>query len=170
MNTLDVRESTPDDASAIDALYPAAFPDEDLLPLVRALLADPDVVLSLVATVDGELAGHCLFTRCAVGDTQAALLGPLAVAPARQRQGAGSALVNRGLERLQNGGVSIVLVLGDPHYYSRFGFAADARVEPPFPLPAEWREAWQSVTTAAPAPAGKLAVPAPWQQPDLWLP
>ena len=170
----EIRESLPGDRAAIESLYPAAFPDEDLLPLLRALLQEPAGVLSLVATVDAAIAGHVLFTNCGIaGTTEAlALLGPLAVATARQRQGVGSALVRTGLQRLEDAGVAQVCVLGDPGYYGRFGFAPEEAVAPPCPLPGEWRAAWQSITLshAEPSRPGTLTVPPPWQQPALWGP
>lgn len=171
---LEIRESGPSDVAPIEKLYPAAFPDEDLLPVVRALLKEAPAVLSLVAIADNMLAGHVIFTPCAIGgrDDKVALLAPLAVAPARQRQGVGSAIVNAGLQRLENAGVAHVFVLGDPAYYGRFGFAPDDSVAPPYPLPEEWRSAWQSLSLRSDAPplSGKLFVPQPWRQQALWGP
>lgn len=166
-----LRPARPEDVAAIERLYRAAFPDEDLVPLVRALLpAAP--VLTLVAESDDALVGHIAFTRCGVGEgaNDVALLGPLAVAPARQRQGIGGALMRDGLARLGNAGVGHVVVLGDPAYYGRFGFAREDRLMPPYPLPAEWGAAWQSLRLggSAPTPAATLWVPAPWRQPALW--
>lgn len=95
----EIRESVPDDVTAIENLYPAAFRDEDLLPLVRALLREEPPVPSLIGILDGALVGHVIFTACGiVGGTDAvALLRPLAVAPARHRRGIGSAIVRAGL-------------------------------------------------------------------------
>lgn len=153
-------------------MYPLAFPEEDLVPLVRGLLADPGVVMSLVATIKGEIAGHVAFATCAVEGTNlaASLLGPLAVAPDYQRRGIGSALVHKGLEKL--GDVDVVFVLGDPAYYARLGFRQDSQVQPPYPLPAEWYVAWQSqyLGAATSAATGKLAVPSQWLDPALWAP
>ena len=171
---IEVRESTSGDLAAIELLYPAAFPDEDLLPLVRDLLLETPAALSLVAMTGSQLAGHVVFTRCALdgSNDNAALLGPLAVAPPRQRQGIGSAIVRSGVRRLEDTGVSHLYVLGDPAYYGRLGFLPESRVTPPYPLPAEWRDAWQSMSRggAAPPPAGKLPLPRPWLQPALWAP
>jgi putative acetyltransferase len=74
---LTIRPSTPADTPALEALYAAAFPDEDLVPLVRALLAEPSGVISLVAEQGGVVAGHVAFTLCRVEgqDERAALLG-----------------------------------------------------------------------------------------------
>lgn len=169
-----VRENRPDDAAAFERLYAEAFPDEDLLPLVRALLNEGPAVLSLVALAGGTPAGHVAFTSCGVeGSAQKhALLAPLAVMPTRQRQGIGSTLVREGLPRLKADGAAQVHVLGDPAYYGRFGFAPDEDVAPPYPLPPEWREAWQALRLRddLPPARGTLTVPPPWRQAALWAP
>ena len=174
IDDLTFRDNTPADLPAIEALYPRAFPDEDLLPLLRRLLADGDNVISLLATRAEQLAGHIAFTVCTVDGApdSVALLGPLAVAPEMQRQGIGSALIRRGLDRLGTLPVSQVNVLGDPAYYGRFGFQQDDQLNPPYDLPKAWRPAWQvmplGVRTAT--VSGTLAVTAPWQDPALWGP
>jgi len=153
------------------ALYAGAFPQEDLLPLLRALAGREDV-LALLARLGLDLVGHVAFTRCGVAGRPGgiALLGPLAVAPDRQRRGIGGALVREGLRRLSAQGVVRVQVLGDPAYCARFGFRPDAAVAPPYALPEAWRTAWQALGLrdgAAPF-AGVLEVPAPWRRPSLW--
>lgn len=171
---IDIRETGPDDLAALEALYPAAFPAEDLLPLVRDLLKEGAAVLSLAAVAGARPVAHVAFTTCGLtgGSDKAALLAPLAVAPDRQGRGIGSALVRAGLRRLARAGVAHVFVLGDPAYYGRFGFVPEHRVAPPYPLPAAWREAWQSLALdgAQAPPAGKLTVPRPWRDPKLWAP
>jgi len=168
---LEIRESVPADWGAIESFYPEVFPDEDLLPVVRDLLQDTAIRLSLVGVIDSRIVGHVIFTRCSVAnDSNAALLGPLAVAPAWQRQGIGRAIVHAGLRRLEDMGMSLVCVLGDPNYYSRLGFSPESLVEPPYRLPAEWDGAWQSqrlgkITNPY---SGKLSVPRQWLQPALW--
>ena len=169
-----IRESYHGDVNGIEALYPEAFPEEELLPVVRDLLADTAAVTSLVATIDNRVVGHVIFSTCGVTDSRvkASLLGPLGVTPSRQKQGIGSALVRAGLQRLRDAGVGLVCVLGDPGYYSRFGFVPEADVAPPYPLPAEWVGAWQSCRLGddrTPC-AGTLVVPDQWLKPDLWLP
>ncbi len=170
----EIRVSNSDDIDAIVSMYPLAFPDEDLVPVVRKLLADPEVAMSLVATVDDQIVGHVIFTTCAVegSNLRASLLAPLAVTPDFQRQGIGSAIVNAGLQQLRDIGVGAVFVLGDPAYYSRLGFRPDSQVQPPYPLPAEWYSAWQSqyLGDATPTASGKLAVPSHWLDPALWAP
>lgn len=174
MAEIEIRESLRGDRPAIEALYPEVFPQEDLLPLIRALLNQDEAVLSLVAFRGDTLVGHVAFTVCGVEGSSArvALLGPLAVAPAAQQQGIGSAIVRAGFKRLAAVEVSRVLVLGDPAYYERFGFTPEMRIAPPYALPEEWRRAWQSLSLAAAIPpeAGTLSVPGPWRDPALWRP
>lgn len=170
---IEVRESTAADRDAIAQLYRDAFPEEDLQPLVTALLDAADLaVLSLVAVTDDGIAGHVLFTPCSLGGSEAgvALLGPLAVAPEQQRRGVGKALVHAGLERLRTAGVGHVFVLGDPDYYGRLGFETEEEVVPPYPLADAWQSAWQSVRLhddVTPA-RSMLHVPGPWQHAELW--
>jgi len=172
--TVDIRESATHDLTEIELLYPLAFPDEDLLPLVRDLLPDTLNVLSLVATIGSQLAGHVVFTRSRIAeqDESAALLGPLAVSPIFQRQGVGGALIRAGLRRLEHENVDRVFVLGDPAYYGRFGFQPGAAAMPPCPLPAEWQNAWQSLSLTGSdlSRPGRLNLPDQWLQPSLWLP
>jgi len=170
-----VRVSTQRDVGEIVSLYPLAFPDEDLVPLVHALLNESSAALSLVALLEKQIAGHAVFTQCAIEgrDTRVALLGPIAVAPAFQRRGVGSALIRAGFKILADAGVGHVCVLGDPGYYGRLGFAPDSAIDPPIPLPPAYEGAWQSRTlgeVAASPVSGKLLVPPPWRQRSLWVP
>ena len=100
---LRIRESVQSDAAAIEKLYPDAFPDEDLLPLVKELLREEAVSLSLVAIVDQAFVGHALFTTCSIdGSTdKVALLGPLAVASDWRWRGIGGELIRKGLQLLK---------------------------------------------------------------------
>lgn len=172
LGDLQIRESEARDRPAMDALYGDAFPDENLLPLLNDLLREPTGVLSLVGVRGATVVGHVMFTACGIegSDARAALLGPLGVATAVQRQGVGSALVRDGLRRLQGDGIACVCVLGDPNYYARFGFEPEAGVLPPYELPAEWQGVWRSLRLGLEArvPRGKLVPPAPWMQPELW--
>ena len=170
----DIRESLPTDREALEDLYPAAFPDEDLIPLLRDLLSEEDGVFSFVAISNGVLVGHIVFTMCGIAGRgeQVGLLGPLAVHPDVQRQGIGSALIQEGLSRLKSEGAAQVQVLGDPAYYGRFGFQPDGNVAPPYDLPREWQTAWQSLSLQGTKHgfSGTLSVPKPWRQPALWAP
>lgn len=169
-----ILHSDASDGEDIEALYRTAFPDEDLVPVVRQLLSGNDAVLSLVAREGDNLVGHILFTMCSIveSDEEVALLAPLVVHPRVHRSGIGSALIKAGLDRLKKNGVALVLVLGDPAYYNRSGFKTETGVKPPYQLPAEWTGAWQSqrLNASGEPVEGKLLVPPPWQAEALWLP
>ncbi|MEO1282870.1 MAG: N-acetyltransferase [Pseudomonadota bacterium] len=174
VDDIGIRPSTPNDFSDLVQLYPAAFPCEDLLPLVMDLLQGENSVISRVALNGSDLVGHIAFTPCHVGEdsVKTALLAPLAVEPAWQRKGVGSALMRAGLQELKDDGFAGVFVLGDPTYYVRFGFRPEYDVKPPYALPAEWREAWQCqrLGDAGAAPRGELSLPDVWLRPELWMP
>ena len=172
ISKLEIRESRPSDVAGIEQLYVDAFPDEDLLPLVRELQDFGQSVISLVGIREKVIVGHISFTFCQVegGKSKVALLGPLAVTPPLHKQGIGSTLVQMGFKHLENSKIGYVFVLGDPAYYSRFGFKAEDKVVTPYPLPTEWQGAWQSIRLCdAETPhEGKLSVPEPWRQIALW--
>ena len=103
----------------------ATFPTSDEARLVARLREDGDAALSLVAVEAEEVVGHVLFSRlCAPAGGLA--LAPLAVRAHRRRRGIGARLVEAGLERAKREGWRAVIVLGDPAYYSRFGFRPEA--------------------------------------------
>ncbi|MFF8382717.1 GNAT family N-acetyltransferase [Streptomyces kanasensis] len=135
------RPETDADRAAVHAVNAAAFPTPAEADLVDALRADPDAWLpglSYVAEApDGSVAAYALITRCRVGDAPAAALAPVAVAPAHQRRGAGEAVVRAVLEAARLRGERLVLVLGHPEYYPRFGFAPASRygIRPSFDVP-----------------------------------
>lgn len=134
--TLAIREETPADFPAIRAVNEAAFAGAQEADLVDALRRDGDLLLSLVAE-DGGVIGHVACSRMHVEGDPAVALAPVAVLPARQSRGAGTALIEDGLQRLRQSGETLVFVLGAPAYYGRFGFAATpaARFETPYPGP-----------------------------------
>jgi len=130
-----IRYATAHDHGAIAGVIEAAFSRPDEARLVERLRADEDAMFELVAEADGAVVGHILFSRLwADRDDLYAALAPLAVKPGLQRTGLGSALVRAGLASAPQFGAVGVLVLGEPGYYGRFGFAAQtaAQVEAPF--------------------------------------
>ncbi|CAM06210.1 GNAT family N-acetyltransferase [Saccharopolyspora spinosporotrichia] len=119
------RPETAADIAAIRAVNLAAFPTALEADLVDALRAGPawiDGLSIVVETAAGEIAGHVLLTRSHVDGSPALTLGPCAVLPRHQRAGAGSAGISAGLDAARAMGENLVLVLGHPDYYPRFGF------------------------------------------------
>jgi putative acetyltransferase len=124
---INIRAETAADLDAIRHVNRLAFGQDDEARLVDALREGGFVRLSLVAEQDGQVVGHILFSDLPIitdaGFVPALALAPMAVLPAFQRQGIGSALVRRGLEVCLEQGHRIVVVLGHPHFYPRFGFS-----------------------------------------------
>lgn len=138
-----IREERPSDREAIRRVHGAAFGGDEEGRLVDDLRAGGLVVASIVAEEAGAVVGHILFSELPVdvegpGNLRVVSLAPLAVVPDRQRRGIGSALVRDGLKRCREKGVDVVIVLGHPEYYPRFGFSAGkaARLRAPFSGPA----------------------------------
>lgn len=135
--TLVVRPEMPEDNKAIRAVHIAAFPTAAEADLVARLNEDFDSEISLVAEQAGEVVGHVMLSRMSVsGDGRAfrALgLGPLAVRPGMQGGGVGSELIRASLAVAGALGEELVFVLGEPEYYARFGFSAEAAA--PFDSP-----------------------------------
>ncbi|MGW1868261.1 GNAT family N-acetyltransferase [Streptomyces mauvecolor] len=155
------------DRAAVRAVNLAAFPTADEADLVDALRDDPAWIpgLSMVAEApDGTVVGHALLTRCRVGDAPALALAPVAVAPECQRTGAGSAAVRAALDAARELGEDLVLVLGHPDYYPRFGFtpASGLGIRAPFDVPDEAMMALRLRPDGPPAPTGVISYPAPF--------
>ncbi|MFE0648151.1 GNAT family N-acetyltransferase [Streptomyces sp. NPDC059534] len=164
------RTETAGDAAAIRRVVSTAFgseaePSATEADLVDALRRDPDAWLpglSFVAEApDGTVAAHALITRCRVGGAPAAALAPVSVAPAYQRTGAGQAVVRAALDAARLRGEPLVLVLGHPEYYPRFGFvrASEYGIKPGFEAPDETMMALV-LDGSVPVPAGTLVYPA----------
>lgn len=127
--TGDVRPEAPADYTGVYELNVAAFGSTVEARLVDVLRDQARPVVSLVAEEDGVLAGQIMFTPVSLQGFERLIMGlaPMAVAPARQRRGIGSALVRAGLERCKELGAAAVVVLGHPDLYPRFGFAPAER-------------------------------------------
>ncbi|MET9607713.1 bifunctional class I SAM-dependent methyltransferase/N-acetyltransferase [Streptomyces sp. NPDC006512] len=161
-----VRPETPADAAAVRAVNLAAFGTPLEADLVDALRADGSWLpgLSYVAGApDGSVAAHALLTRCTVDGAPALALAPVAADPAVQRSGAGSAVVRALLAAARERGESLVLVLGHPAYYPRFGFVPASRfgIRAPFEVPDAAMMALV-LDDRVPVPAGTIAYPAPF--------
>jgi putative acetyltransferase len=133
-----VRPEIEQDHNAVRLVNRLAFGQDAEARLVDALRDGGYSRVSLVAEQDGQVVGHILFSDQSIvtdsGTVAALALAPMAVLPAFQRQGIGSALVRRGLEVCRDRGHRIVVVLGHADFYPRFGFspALAARLESPY--------------------------------------
>jgi len=165
-----IRPETPDDYTAIREVNTLAFGREVEARLVENLRRLPDFIpeLSLVGIEAGQVVGHILFSPLVIetqeGAVQAVALATLAVRPEFQNQGIGSELVRDGLERCRNLRHRIVVVVGHPAYYPRFGFspARERGLEAPFPVPDEAFLALELVPGALDGVAGVVRYPPPF--------
>jgi len=168
-----IRRETPADADAIRAVHTVAFAGSgtpDQMPveagLVDALRADDGWLpaLSLVALdSDRAIVGHVVCTRGRVGSTPALGLGPLGVRPGLQRRGIGLALMHAVLGAADALDEPLVVLLGHPDYYPRFGFrpAAEYGITPSV---ADWAPYFQvrTLTTYASSMRGPFSYAKPF--------
>jgi putative acetyltransferase len=127
-----IRHENEGDADAIHALTAAAFQgkpysDGTEAQVVDGLRAAGALTISLVAEDYDEIVGHVAFSPVTIGGRPGKWygLGPVSVIPARQRRRIGTALIETGLAQLRDLGADGCVLLGDPAYYSRFGFVSD---------------------------------------------
>ena len=140
MTDVNIRHERPDDERAVHDVNASAFEQALEADLVDTLRRENLVLCSLVAERDATIVGHILFTPVTVdGDSRvrAAGLAPMAVDPGWQRCGIGTALVETGLDACARLGIEIVVVLGHPEFYPRFGFQPASRfgLRCEFPVP-----------------------------------
>ena len=126
-----IRRERPEDAEAIGALTAVAFEghpysDGSEPKIIERLRRLGQLSLSLVAEDEGQIVGHVAFSPATLSGGEGGWygVGPISVAPSRQRGGIGSALIREGLTILKGVGAQGFALAGDPAYYRRFGFAA----------------------------------------------
>jgi putative acetyltransferase len=135
-----IRNETEQDFDSIDTVILAASEEPELPPLVRQLRIDGEALVGLVAELNSRIVGHVMMSRLFLETTDrsivAVALAPLMVEPGYQRRGIGIDLTQQALHVCRQLEERIVLVLGHPTYYPRFGFSAELAqdLEIPFPL------------------------------------
>jgi putative acetyltransferase len=142
-----IRPEADHDQSAIRSVHQMAFEGHAEANLVDALRDDGFAEISIVAEMDGEIVGHILFSPVAIvtkaGTVEALSLAPTAVMPMFQRKGIGTRLVEAGLNVCRERGHRVVVVLGHPEFYPRFGFSAE--LARPLESPFGGGEAWMAL-------------------------
>jgi putative acetyltransferase len=129
---MQIRSERPGDGEAISNVITAAFLEAEHsggneAQIVEGLRRDESLSVSLVAIENDIIVGHVAFSPVTIDGRGEGWfgLGPVSVVPNRQRHGIGSALIEAGLVRIREQGAKGCVVLGDPAYYCRFGFATD---------------------------------------------
>lgn len=129
MLNLILRNEQDQDVDAIFKLTESAFKNAEHTDhteqfIVNALRKAQLLTLSIVAEREQQIIGHVAISPVQIssGAPNWYGLGPISVAPEYQQQGVGSALMQHSLQQLKQLGASGCVVLGDPAYYSKFGF------------------------------------------------
>ena len=155
-----IRAETTGDREAVYDVNRRAFGRDDEPRLVEAIRDSPGFLagLALVAEDDGALVGHILLSRVLVGGEDALVLAAVAVVPERQSEGIGGELVRSAVEAARGRDERLVVLVGHPWYYPRFGFvpASTLGIEHPTPIA---DEVFMALPLAGDHPRGLLEYP-----------
>ena len=159
MSALTIRPEKLSDHAQICVVTNAAFAEVDHsdgseVQIVESLRADGDLTLSLVAEDGEHIIGHVAVSPVSISDGSARWygLGPISVLPAHQHKGAGLRLMQRAIADMREMGAKGIVLLGEPAYYSRFGFEHDPELSYRGP-PAEY---FQRLVMDGEAPSGTV--------------
>ena len=159
-----IRRERPSDIDAIAAVTSAAFKAGPEVQLIEWLRADEGWIPELSLVTD-EVIGHVLCTRAHIGDVPVLGLGPLSVHPDHQRRGVGKALMHTVIGAAEAMGERVIVLLGSPAYYSRYGFrlAHEYGITPPV---AEWDPHFQArpLGTSGEVPSGAFRYAEPFNR------
>ncbi|MCF6147459.1 MAG: N-acetyltransferase [Candidatus Kuenenia sp.] len=150
---MNIRIATNQDSGDIKRVYSSAFPkgeSEVISKLAIDLLSENTTpqTISLIAEVDGSVVGHVALSPVVIENNencQAYILAPLAVRSDYQKRRIGSTLIEYGMQQLSAMGINVVFVYGDPKYYGRFGFNADAARNYTTPYNLQYPFGWQAI-------------------------
>jgi len=176
---MNIRIATNQDRDAIQRVHLCAFPEgerELVSRLAVDLLAEATTprTISLVAETAGLVVGHAALSPVIIDhndEFSGYILAPLGVMPDYQRRRIGSQLIEYGMRQLSQRGANVVFVYGDPRYYGRFGFSADAAhpYSPPYRL--RYPFGWQAIMLgecAIEKPPVAITCVASLGDPKLW--
>ncbi|MGE0876507.1 MAG: GNAT family N-acetyltransferase [Burkholderiales bacterium] len=179
MTSVRIRLAARSDREGIRAVHLRAFPEGEgrLVANLASDLLDEETqpeTIALVAETGGGVVGHIAFSPVTAdtrGDWRGYILAPLGVLPEHHGAGIGSMLVEGGIELLSGKMAGVVLVYGDPRYYGRFGFSAEAAAGfvPPYALRHPF--GWQARVLHGAGPNGRvvrISCVRPLRDPALW--
>ena len=157
MSKINIRNEKKSDSTCISEVITLAFKDDPHgdgreAEIVELMREDSALTISLVAEVDNKIVGHIAFSKVTVNDEFIDWYGlaPVSITPSYQSQGLGSRLIEEGLKLLQQLNAKGCVLLGEPDYYQRFGFAADEKLI----LPAVPAEYFQALSFGGSTPGG----------------
>ncbi|MNU60176.1 acetyltransferase [compost metagenome] len=148
---INIRKEEKEDFKVVFDLIQRAFENEEFTDhqeqfLVERLRNSDAFVpeLSLVAEIDGEIAGYVLLTKLKIiaddlKETASLAMAPVAVLPEYQGKGIGGQLILAAHEKAKELGFHSIILLGHQDYYPRFGYEMAKRygIKLPFDVPDE---------------------------------
>jgi len=168
-----VRSEQSSDYKQIDDLLVAAFKGNEEVNIVTGIRKGSDYIkeLSLVAEEGGEEQGKILgfnmlsYVTLKNDDVEYRVLslGPIAVLPEFQSKGIGAVLIKESIRIADDRGDPLIVLLGHPEYYPRFGFerASKMGIFPPAPWPDDHYMV-HPLKEYKPAHHGKISYPPAW--------
>mgnify|MGYP006303183769 CR=1 FL=1 len=173
---MNIRKATVEDDDAVWAVHESAFPEKERerIAACAAGLLDTDLnpgAVSWVAEVEGEVVGHVAFSPLIDSSSNSvcgSILAPVAVKKTVHGKGIGRALIEHGICHERGKGVEVLVVYGDPEFYGRFGFTAEAAeaISPPYDL--EHPFGWQGIDFRKNKQKVMVQCVASLQDPELW--
>ena len=150
---MNIRLATNVDRNGIQGVYLRAFPEgenEIVSKLAVDLLSEKTMpqTLSFVTEADGAIVGHIAFSPVVIDNNDkfhGYILAPLGVRPTCQNRRIGFDLIEHGIQKLKVMTVNVVFVYGDPKYYCKFGFSADAAYPYTAPYKLKYPFGWQAI-------------------------
>jgi putative acetyltransferase len=150
---MNIRIATNQDRDDVQRVYSCAFSEgesEIVSKLAIDLLSEKTTpqTISLVAETDGAIVGHIAFSPVIIDNNenfQGYILAPLGVKPDYQKRSIASKLIEYGMQQLSDMEVNVVFVYGDPKYYGKFGFSADAASQYTTPYKLQYLFGWQAI-------------------------
>jgi putative acetyltransferase len=164
-----IRTEKIEDHEAVREVNLKAFPTDVEATLVEKLRSSMDVI-SLVAVCDDKVVGHILFSPLTIENDEeslpALILAPIAVLPEYQKQGIGTKLVESGIIECRNQNHSIIILVGHPEYYPRFGFKSAEKngIQHPFEVPEDVFMVYELVPDALRNVNGVLKYSEPFEE------
>ncbi|MGU3455343.1 GNAT family N-acetyltransferase [Brevundimonas sp. M1A4_2e] len=147
-----ITRETPADAAAVDALVIAAFGPGRFAKTAERLRERAPLAAGFCLHEDGRLIGSVRLWSILTGEARSVFLGPIAVDKASRSTGLGGELVRACIEEAKTLGLDGILLVGDPPYFSRFGFQPAPEAVLPGPVD-QRRVMWLPFTAAAPVGA-----------------
>jgi predicted N-acetyltransferase YhbS len=147
-----IEPETDADAAAVEGLVLAAFGPGRFAKTAERLRESAALTAGFVARLDGRLIGSVRLWAITVGEARSAFLGPIAVEASSRSGGLGADLVRACIDHASAGDLDGLLLVGDPPYFSRFGFVPAPHAVLPGPVD-QRRVMWLALTDAAPVGA-----------------